>query len=286
MTKDLLLKALPHLVRPIVKICLKHGIKLGEVLDALKRAFVAQACMQLEQHGDAVSNSRVTLMTGVHRTDVASIRGEERFEPRQKHTASDVINQWRYDERFYSRRGKPRPLTFDSKTSEFAELVQSVSHSISPYTVAFELERLGMIQRARDGRVKLVTRVFVPKGDPKAVLSMLSEDAEDLYLAVEENAFKTNDTQPNHHLKTEYRNVPAEALSEIRSWCMREGSALHERARNFLSRYDRDINTGVSGTGSFRVALGSFSVIEPATAGAEGQSPNPPTNPGETGSNT
>ena len=271
MNKELLLKALPYLVRPIVKICLKHGIKLGEVVDALKRVFVSQACAQLEQHDDAISNSRVTLMTGVHRTDVASIRGEEKFEPRQKHTASDVINQWRYDKRFYLRRGKPRPLTFDSKTSEFAELVQSVSHSISPYTVAFELERLGMIQRARDGKVRLVTRVFVPKGDPKAILSMLSEDAEDLYMAVEENAFKTTETQPNHHLKTEYSNVPAEALPEIRSWCLREGSAMHERARNFLSQYDRDINPAIGGTGSFRVAIGSFSVIDPVSTGVDSE---------------
>jgi hypothetical protein len=200
-------------------------------------------------------------MTGVHRTDVAQIRSEASYQPREKHTASDVINQWRYDERFCLRRGKPRPLSFDGKSSEFAELVRSVSHSISPYTVAFELERLGMIQRSRDGRLKLVTRVFVPKGDPKAVLSMLSEDAEDLYQAVEENAFQTTDTQPNHHLKTEYRNIPAEALPEIRSWCLREGSALHERARNFLSQFDRDLNPSASGTGTYRVAIGSFSLV-------------------------
>lgn len=278
MTKELLLKSLPHLVRPIVKICLKHGIKLGEVVDALKRVFIAQASEQLEQNGDAPSNSRITVMTGVHRTDVAQIRSEPSYQPREKHTASDVINQWRYDERFCSRRGKPRPLTFDSKNSEFAELVRSVSHSISPYTVAFELERLGMIQRNRDGRLKLVTRVFVPKGDPSAILSMLSEDAEDLYMAVEENTFKSDQTQPNHHLKTEYRNISAEALPEIRNWCLREGSALHERARNYLSRFDRDITPNVCGTGTFRVAIGSFSLIEEVTSERQ----NPQTNKTET----
>lgn len=231
-------------------------------MDALKHAFVAQASDQLESQGDVASNSRITLMTGVHRTDVASIRSEKRYEPREKHTASDVINQWRYDPRFCSRRGRPRSLIFDGKASEFAELVRSVSNSISPYTVAFELERLGMIQRARDGRLRLITRVFVPKGNPQAVLSMLGEDAEDLFQAVEENAFQVDNVQPNHHLKTEYRNVPAEALPEIRSWCLREGSALHERARNFLSRFDADLNPDKRGTGSFRVAVGSFSVVD------------------------
>jgi hypothetical protein len=111
----------------------------------------------------------------------------------------------------------------------------------------------------------------------------LSEDAEDLYLAVEENAFQAGETQPNHHLKTEYRNVPAEALPEIRSWCLREGSALHERARNFLSRYDRDINPAVDGTGSFRIAIGSFSVIEPTNREAGQKDLAPLTSPDKTG---
>jgi hypothetical protein len=263
MVKELVLSSLLHLVRPIVRLCLKHGIKLGEVVDALKRVYVSQAEELLEKQGDAVSHSRITLMTGVHRTDVATIRTEGDFKPRQKHTASDVISQWRYDPRFCASPGMPRALTFDSKESEFAELVRSVSHSVSPYTVAFELERLGMLARARDGRLKLLTRVYVPKGDPGAVLEMLGEDADDLFLAVEQNAFRSDEEQPlNHHLKTEYRNVPAEALEEIRRWSMREGSAFHERARNFLSKFDRDLNPQLGGTGTYRVAIGSFAVIE------------------------
>jgi hypothetical protein len=263
MNKEIVLKSLTILIAPIVRLCLKHGIKLGELNDALKRVFIDQACKQLEQGGDSISNSRITLMTGVHRTDVATIRFEPAFEPKEKHTASDVINQWRYDKRFRASHGKPRPLYFDGKTSEFAELVKSVSNSVSPYTVAFELERLGMIKRSKDGRLNLITRVYVPKGDPEAILDMLGEDANDLYQAVEQNAFRADDQQPNHHLKTEYRNVPLEALPDIHAWLNREGSALHERARNFLSRFDRDLNPETTGTGTYRVAIGSFSLVEP-----------------------
>ncbi len=56
--------------------------------------------------------------------------------------------------------------------------------------------------------------------------------------------------------------MPSEALEEIRRWSAREGSAFHERARNFLSKYDRDLNPKLGGTGTYRVAIGSFSVIE------------------------
>lgn len=266
MNKEIVLNSLTLLIAPIVRLCLKHGIKLGELIDALKRVFIEQACKQLERSGDSISNSRITLMTGVHRTDVAAIRVEPAFEPKERHTASDVISQWRYDKRFCLRHGKPRPLHFDGKTSEFADLVKSVSNSVSPYTVAFELERLGMIKRSKDGRLSLVTRVYVPKGDPQAILEMLGEDANDLYQAVEQNAFRAETQQPNHHLKTEYRNVPAEALADIQLWLSREGSALHERARNYLSRFDRDLNPEASGAGTYRVAIASFSLVDSVEA--------------------
>jgi len=264
MTKEILLKHIQKLARPVVGLCLRHGIKLGELIDALKRIYVSCAEESLRKEGEAVSTSRITVMTGVHRTDVASIREEGSFMPRERHTASDVINQWRYDSRFSSGRGKPRALEIEGKNSEFAELVKSVSLSVSPYTVGFELERLGLIKRGKDGKARLLTRVFVPKGDPSAVLEMLAEDAEDLFVAVEENAFESHPPElPNHHLKTEYTNVSCEALPEIRRWFMREGSALHERARNFLSKFDRDLTPqDKPSTESCRVAIASFSRVE------------------------
>lgn len=266
MTKALLLAHIPKLVRPLVRLCLRHGVKLGELVDALKRAYIVLAEDELHKQGDAVSTSRITLMTGVHRTDVAEIRNEGSFTPKERHTASDVINQWRYDPRFSLKRGRPRALVLDGKNSEFAELVKSVSLSVSPYTVSFELERMGLMSKSKDGKVKLLTRAFVPKGDPSAVLDMLAEDADDLFSSVEENAFYFGDGHaPNHHLKTEYSDVPDSALPLVRDWLWREGSALHERARNFLSRYDRDSGTGdATGPGRNRVAIGSFSLIEAA----------------------
>lgn len=262
MTKDYLLKSLQQLARPLVGLCLRHGIKLGELIDAIKRIYVQCAAEMLTERNDEVSTSRITLMTGVHRTDVAEIRKEKKYTPQERHTASDVITQWRYDSRYSLKPGKPRALEFEGKESEFAELVRSVSLSVSSYTVLYELERLGLVKKTSDGKLKLLSRVFVPKGDPQAVLEMLAEDAEDLFVAVEENAFTPKEMNvKNHHLKTEYSNIPDQSVPEIQEWMMREGSAFHERARNFLARHDRDINPALKGEGANRIVIASFSRI-------------------------
>ena len=268
MRREAVLSKLQILSRALVLLCFRNGIKLGELLDALKRSYVSVAEETLIREGNDVSNSRVTLMTGVHRTDVAAIRSEKDFAPRERSTASDVIGQWRYNPQFSTRAGRPRSLTVEGKESEFAELVRSVSSSVSSYTVLFELERLEMVERTKDGKIRLVSRLFVPKGDPGAVLDMLGEDAVDLFLAVEENAFVEKDqTIPHHHVKTSYENVPREHLQEIREWFMKQGSAFHERARNYLSQFDRDVSPSVKGTGRCRVSVLSSSystVLEPS----------------------
>lgn len=265
MDKDVFLSKLQVLCAPLVRLCIRHGIKLGELVDALKRSYVNIASESLVDSGEAISTSRITIMTGVHRTDVAAIREEGDYEPRPRHTASDVIGLWRYDKRFSTKPGNARALTVEGKESEFANLVKAVSLSLSPYTVLFELERLGLVKKIRGGRVKLTSRMFVVKGDSGAALEMLSEDARDLYLAIDENAFSDAAKEtPHHHIKTEYTSVPKEHIAEIKKWFIVQGSSFHERARNYLSQFDRDLVPKAKGkrTEDCRVAVVSYSFVE------------------------
>jgi hypothetical protein len=265
MDKEVFLSKLQSLSTPLIRLCVQHGIKLGELVDALKRSYIRIAEETLSKTGEAVSTSRITIMTGVHRTDVAAIREEGSFAPRPRHTASDVIGLWRFEKRFSTRPGTARTLTVEGKHSEFADLVKSVSLSLSPYTVLFELERLGLVKKTTDGKVKLLSRMFVTKGDSAAALDMLAEDAEDLFLAIDENAFAPeNSDTPHHHIKTEYSNVPDEHIAEIKCWFLKQGSSFHEKARQYLSKFDRDIHKNVKGSNSNRVAVVSYSFVSPA----------------------
>jgi hypothetical protein len=111
MSKELALKSLTGLARPLVRLCLRHGVKLGELSDSVKRVYVESAEAELRIRQETVSVSRISLMTGVYRTDVAAIRAEGKFSPRERHTASNVLTQWRCDPRLCAKRGAPRPLT-------------------------------------------------------------------------------------------------------------------------------------------------------------------------------
>ena len=258
----LLHECLVLLLRPLVKFCLKRSLKIQDLLEASKVAFLKAAEAELQSEGTEVSMSRRSVMSGLHRRDVMRLWRDEAPPKDKGSLLTRVIGQWQSDKRFMTKQGRTRMLSVEGKDSEFVQLCASVSQDLNPYTVLFELERVGIVERSGD-KLKLSERVYVPQGDVLAGIELLSRDLEDIVGGVEENVFEDPPVK-NLHIKTDYDNVIVSALPKIREWFLHEGVAFHERARQFLSQFDKDINPSLKESeGGARVALGAFSrVIE------------------------
>ena len=260
-SKDALIKSSRLLLKPFVRFCMRHSLKLSDLIEVAKAVFVELAEEELNNSNKSVSDSRVSIITGVHRKDVARLRRtSDEIEPGLD-LASKVLGKWQNDPKYTTKNGRPRTLDVTGKESEFAELVKSVSHEINPYTVLYELERSGAVERTSRG-LRIASRVFIPKGNITQGFKLAADDMDDLVQTVEENLTQ-NPKPANLHIKTEYDNVPISAEKEIRKWFYKEGSAFHQRARNYLARFDRDLgNKKNKEVGKLRIAVGSFSRIE------------------------
>jgi len=258
---NLVRNCIARMLRPIVRLCLRRSLQLNDVIDVLKEVFVGVAKEELGARGEGVSLSRLSVMTGVHRKDVTRLERETSSERGANNIIARVMVQWQHNPRFATAAKKPRVLGAEGRDSEFAALVRSVNgEDVSPYAVLHEMERLGAIER-RGRNVKLAWRDFVSGEDLRSGLEMLASDTADLGAAVEENLFSAGTLDKNLHLKTEFDNVVPEAAAEIRGWIIREGSAFHRRARDYLARFDRDLNPALPhGDTRCRVALGTFSL--------------------------
>lgn len=254
-----ILQCLRLLLVPVLGFCLRRSIKLQELLECIKVVFLEVAIADMQRKGIPMSNSRLTVMTGVHRRDTARLSARQLRIDRPENLIARVIGQWQQGKQFCTSIGKPRILSLAK--GDFNKLVSSVSKDLNPYTVLFELERTGAVKRTKHG-LKLETRIFIPRQDVVGGFKLLSNDCEDLIQSVEENVFADPEL-PHLHIKTEYNNIPTSALSDIRKWIFREGSAFHQKVRNYISKFDRDINpTMTSKKGRIRVAVASFSRIE------------------------
>lgn len=257
--REVVLPCLSIVLRPIARFCLRHSLKLQDATEILKRVFLDEAEAELRRRDGQVTASKLSVMTGVHRKDVARLSNNGGKGEWAEHVISRVIGQWQQDRRFITAATKkPRTLTVEGEDSEFAKLVHSVSTDLNPYTVLFELERMQAVKRTSQG-LKLASRIFIPKGNVNQGFSLVSSDINDLLRAVEENLLHSPNT-PNLHIKTEYDHIAERHIPRIKEWFIREGSALHQRARNFLSQFDSDINARPIGSERrMRVVVGSFS---------------------------
>jgi hypothetical protein len=256
-----IIEYLKPMLYPLIRFCLKRGVKLQEFLEISKELFIEAGKNELSESDVEQSTNRISIYTGVHRRDV------ERFKtgtPKKKTTAdilTRVLGQWKNDKRFCLKLGKPKPLTFSGKEGEFADLVYSVSKELSPYTVLSELERLNFIEH-KDEKLVLKANEYTPKKDLELSLNLVGQDIADLVSAVERNTFHEVDI-PSLHLSTRYDNVCEEYLPLIKEWLMKEGERIHVRARNFLSKYDKDLNTKLENKkGGCRIVLGTFGHAE------------------------
>lgn len=256
-----IIKALRAMLKPVMRFCIRYSISIQDVIESVKLTLIEAAREDLEHKNQEVNVSRLSASTGMHRREVMRIYREEESIEEPQGLIPRIIGQWQQDRRFTTKAGRARVLTVDGPDSEFKRLVRTVSNDLNPGTVLFELERIGAVERTREG-LKLTTRAYIPRGNLTEGMALLGQDVADLIEAASGNILST-DEAPNLHATTHYDNIGEHSVEEIREWLNREGSAFHQRARNFLSQFDLDITPSRhSGDGGVRVVIGTFGRID------------------------
>jgi len=249
------------MLKPLVNFGLAHSLKIQDFSECVKTVFVQAAVSELRRNKQKISQSKVAVITGLHRREVVRILLSDEKPLPPANLITNVIGHWVSNKRFSRPSGGPAVLSVEGADSEFVELVRSVSSDLNPYTVLFELERVGIVERVPRG-IRLVTNSYTPKSDLREGSIFMSEDVADLIACASKN-LDENDAVPNLHLKTQYDNVSKEHKQSIKLWFMQKGLELHTQAREFLSAFDRDINPELPRADSkIRVALGTFGFVE------------------------
>ncbi len=164
-----LTRALRHALRPLVKLMLGRGVTFSYASELLKSLFVEVADRDFRIDGKLPTDSRVSLVSGVHRKEVSRLRealqaGEETV-PEVISLGAQVVAQWMGAAPYVDETGQPRPLArFASEGGElsFEALVARVNRDIRPRVVLDEWLRLGVVNIDDDGRIRLHAGAFVP----------------------------------------------------------------------------------------------------------------------------
>lgn len=162
--------ALRKILRPLVKFMVANQITYPYLINLLKSVYVDVAEKDFPVAGKKQTDSRINLLTGVHRKDVKRLRAEEDIpetRPVNISIGSQIIARWVGDKNLQNPDGSPRilPLQDDDEFSQrsFEGLVSNVAKGdIRPRVVLDELMRLDMVELDPDHRVILKTKAFTP----------------------------------------------------------------------------------------------------------------------------
>lgn len=173
------------MLRPLAQLMIARGVTLPALVGAMKEIFVDVAVQRFSLDGRPPSDSRISLLTGVHRKDVRAIRAQSRplSQPRGSGLPATVIGRWLARPDLLDDVGRPRPLP----RPEFDALVASVSKDVRPRTVLDELLRLGLVESAEGDAVRLLTDAFVPARDGEELLGFLQQNLHDHLAAATAN---------------------------------------------------------------------------------------------------
>jgi hypothetical protein len=164
-----LVQALRRVLQPLVRLMLTHGITFQYLSELLKGLYVEIAERDFRIDGKSPTDSRISLMSGVHRKDVSRLRAEQLADmpstPAVVSLGAHLVALWLGTPHYLDELGRPLSLArYRSEDGErsFEALVSSVNSDIRSKVVLDEWMRLGIARIDDDKRVCLNADAFVP----------------------------------------------------------------------------------------------------------------------------
>lgn len=152
--------AIRSILKPLARALIRHGVTAPAVYRLLKQAYVEVAAEEFGLDGAPPTDSRISVLTGVHRRDVKALREAEPDDDagarRKISVVSLVIGRWLASPETTDAGGAPIPLPRSGDAHpNFEDLVVSVSKDVRPRTVLDELvnQELATIGEAAEGEL-------------------------------------------------------------------------------------------------------------------------------------
>lgn len=258
--KDPFETALAALLGPLAQAMVARGVTLGTAQEALKNALLQAA---LQHSGEDISDSRASLLTGLHRKDVKRLRNQDQGCPtrRSNNAAAIVISHWATDPDYQDTSGKPRdlPRKGSDDAPGFDDLIRKARVDMAPGTVLSALKDQDLIREMPDGRWCLLTHAFLPKaGNDEQVAAYQATLCPHLTAATQ-NLLAGDTTDRHFDRAVRYSHLSAESVDALQQAASDGAQALlQEINQQARSLQDQDTDKGETG----RFAFGAYILPE------------------------
>jgi hypothetical protein len=181
--KEVTIVALRRVIDPLVNLMFDAGLTVHEFSHLVRERAVRTAARRVSKESGRDSKSRVAIITGLPRSEVARILKSDDVTSRKRlgqHPARKVLAAWFDNPRFLAANGDPAVLPIFGKRRSFERLVAMHSGGIPVRAMLDELTQIDAVERLSDQRVKARSRTPILTGLTGSAIAGIGERTRDL----------------------------------------------------------------------------------------------------------
>ena len=256
------LRAVHRALRPLIRFLLSRGVTFPVFAETMKQAFVLVARDDLPLEGKRDTDSRLSILTGIHRRDIKRIReGGERpvdarlqaaregihRNPTEISLSARVIALWTGLPEYRDGEGNPKPLARFARhggEQSFEALVRQVNRDIRPRALLDEWLRRGAVVVDERDRLCLNVNAFMKTQQLEDKAHYLAMNVHDHIAVVTHNMEGAE--PPFLERCVYYGRLTPESVQELEALARAEGmralQKINERALQLKQRDMEDAN--------------------------------------------
>ncbi len=258
-TQAALVKAVIMLCKPLIRLLIEKGMTFPQFRELMKELYVEVADKHFSLDDNKPSDSRIFVLTGVHRKDVKRIRqqAESGGEPitSSASLSGEIVARWSSMPDYLDDKGKPRQLLKNGKNNEagFDQLVSSVSKDVRPKVILEEWLRLNIV-RLEDNYVVLNKSAFVPNKEFTEMAYYLGHNVHDHMASCVNNILV--ETDPMLERSVYYASLTENSVKKLNAIDSKKGNELLQHLnKQDIKLYDADKHKDDA---TYRMRLGVY----------------------------
>lgn len=194
---------LDPILRRLAWLAVRKGWLFPVLEHRLRHAYIEAAVALC---GEAATDSKVSIVTGLQRRDIARLRRETAPLQNQRQPLAEIIARWSNDPDY-----DPKGIPVNGDGASFATLARGIRKDVHPRTFLDVLIENGAVTEI-DGRVILNTRSYQPLAGSDDQLAYLADNVGDHLASAVSNVV---DAARNYDMGVHYKGLSAKAIKDL-----------------------------------------------------------------------
>jgi hypothetical protein len=218
-----------RVLRPLVKLALASGFNFTSFSVVLRRLYIEVAESDFALANKQQTDSRISLLTGIHRKDVSKHRGQgltSATPPLAVSQTGRLVARWLADPNYCDDTGAPRPLarTAADDGPSFERLVSEGTKDVHPRAVLDEWLDRGIVSLDQDAFVHLDLSTVIPNAGDDALRHYFTRNLHDHTLAAVTNIM--NEPPPYFERAVHYDQISSALAARLDAIARAEAMAM------------------------------------------------------------